>query len=294
MSQREWIDKDYYAVLGVNKNASASEIKKAYRKLAQKNHPDNNPGDKVAEDRFKEASQAHEILSDPGKRKEYDQLRAAMASGIFPGGGIRGQGFRDENIDISDLFGDIFGGFSRRSQRGQDLETEVTLSFEDALQGATLPLSLRDQDGARTVNARIPAGVKDASRIRLKGKGGRAPGGGPPGDLYVRVKVRPHPVFGRKGPDITVKLPITFPEAALGAEVEVPTLNGKPVRLKVPGGTPSGKTFRIRGKGPVVNGAASDLLVTVNVAVPSRISKKGKELLERFAEIEDLSPKDED
>lgn len=294
MSQREWIDKDYYAVLGVNKNASASEIKKAYRKLAQKNHPDNNPGDKVAEDRFKEASQAHEILSDPGKRKEYDQLRAAMASGIFPGGGIRGQGFRDENIDISDLFGDIFGGFSRRSQRGQDLETEVTLSFEDALQGATLPLSLRDQDGARTVNARIPAGVKDASRIRLKGKGARAPGGGPPGDLYVRVKVRPHPVFGRKGPDITVKLPITFPEAALGAEVEVPTLNGKPVRLKVPGGTPSGKTFRIRGKGPVVNGAASDLLVTVNVAVPSRISKKGKELLERFAEIEDLSPKDED
>ena len=300
MAERDWIDTDYYAVLGVDKSASSSEIKKAYRKLAQKYHPDINSKDASAEDRFKAVSQAHDLLSDPKKREEYDRIRQMAASGGFSGAG--GQGIRVE--DLSDLFGSgggggfedifssMFGGSSRQSAPGPDLETEVTLDFIGALEGSTLSLDVKEPKGPpRTVKVRIPAGVRNGSRIRLSGKGGRSASGGRAGDLFVRVSVRPHRFFGRKDKDLTLRVPVTFAEAALGSEIQVPTLNGGPVKLKVPAGTASGKTFRIRGKGPNLNGSKADILVTVEVAVPSKLSGKQRELIEKLAELDDTTPR---
>ncbi|MDQ4149522.1 MAG: DnaJ domain-containing protein [Actinomycetota bacterium] len=313
MSEREWIDKDFYAVLGVDKNATTAAIKKAYRKLAQKYHPDANKGDKAAEERFKDISQAYNVLSDEKKRAEYDRLREMLASGVrFGGGPGGGQRVRFENFgdafsgaSFEDLLGDIFGGrgfggfgggtsgFSRGPVKGQDLEAEVELAFIEALEGSTMELRVTDPTaGPRNIKVRIPPGVKDGARIRLPGKGARGHEGGQPGDLYVKVKVRPHKYFGRKNKDLTLTLPITFSEAALGAQVEVPTLNGGPVTLKIPPGTSSGKTFRVRGKGvPAANGSRGDLLVTVQVAVPSKLSKEAKQLVEQLAETETESPR---
>lgn len=306
MSQREWVDKDYYAALGVKPGSSAAEIKKAYRKLAQAYHPDAKPGDKQAEERFKEISQAYDVLSDAKTRKEYDQFRETMRSG-YGGFGPGGRTIRVERFeDLGDLggifsegegFGSIFERFvggARTPARGPNLETEARLTFEQALEGATVELRVDDPTTgrARTIRMRIPAGVKDGARIRLAGKGGSARRGGQPGDLFVRVSVAPHKVFGRRDTDITLKVPITFVEAALGAEVEVPTLNGSRVKLKIPPGTPSGKTLRVRGKGPTVKGARTDLLVTVEVAVPAKLSKESKELLKKFAEIQRESPRE--
>lgn len=302
MSQREWVDKDFYAVLGVDRSASQADIKKAYRRLAQKLHPDQNPGDKAAEDRFKEVSAAYDVLSDEKKRREYDQLRT-----MFAGGGPRGFGgrIRVDNVEdlfgggeagFEDLFGRIFGGgFSQRGARkGRDLETETHLTFLQAFLGATVTLQLRSPvSEQRTVRARIPAGVKDGDRIRLSGKGEPGWDGGPPGDLFVKVKVLPHRLYGRKGRDLTARLPVSFVEAAMGAEVDVPVIDGPPVRLKIPAGTPSGKTFRIRERGPSFpNGTKGDLLVTVEVAVPSKLSKEQKELLRKYSELEKSSPRD--
>lgn len=313
MSQRDWMDKDYYSALGVGKKVPESEIKKAYRKLAQRYHPDANPGDKKAEEKFKEISEAYDVLSDREKRKQYDQLREMLQAGFSPFGAGRGSrgvrvsfedlgdlftrfgGGREGAGGFEDLFGSIFGERGGRApQRGADLETEARLSFEEALNGTTVSLNVRDpQTGrSRTVKARIPAGVKDGARIRLAGKGAAGPGGGSPGDLYVKVSVTPHRLFGRRNSDLTLRLPVTFVEAALGAEVEVPTFNGRTVKLKIPAGTPSGKTFRIRGKGAPIEGRKGDLLVTVEVAVPSRLSKESRELLKRFAETEKQSPRD--
>jgi molecular chaperone DnaJ len=372
--RREWFEKDYYEVLGVPKNASAAEIKKAYRKLAQKHHPDANAGDPKAEERFKEVSAAYDVLGDEEKRAAYDRVREMGAGGFgagFPGAGGTGSGgpggFRYETVDVgdlSDLFGGMFGGSQGRARRpqarqrrGADLETEVRLSFDDAMAGVTIPVTL---DGpavcttchgsgaapgtqpvicatcggsgqvavnqgffqmeqtcptcsgtgrtietpcptchgsgavrrSRTVKVKVPAGVKDGARIRVAGRGEPGGPGGQPGDLYVRVRVGEHPVFGRKGDNLTVDLPVSYPEAALGANVKVPTLNG-PVTLKVPAGTPSGKTFRVKGKGAPKRGGHGDLLVTVNVDVPKKLSKREKELLGELRDAETESPRAE-
>lgn len=295
MAQRDWADKDYYKVLGVAKTATKDEIKKAYRKLAQKFHPDANSGDATAETRFKEISEAHAILTNDEKRAEYDQIRAFME-----GGGERFYGFRpggqgSVRVNIGDLFGDagaavdgspfedLFGFGPRRPARGQDLETSVELTFDEAISGTT-----RSINGA---NVRIPPGVKNGQRIKVAGKGGPSRGG-QPGDLYVVVMVEPHPVFGQgNNGDLVLELPITFTEAALGAKVTVPTLTGL-VTLKIPAGTQNGKTFRVRGKGgPRPGGGGGDLLVTVAIQVPTRLTKQEKESLERFATLHKTSPR---
>jgi molecular chaperone DnaJ len=318
MPEREWADKDYYATLGVAKTAPEAEIKKAYRKLAQKYHPDANPDDKAAaEEKFKEVSHAYDVLSDAKTRKEYDDFREMLSSGFggFGGGGGRagggygapGGGRRVRLDDLGDL-GDIFTGsgaifgedalgtlFGRSSRvKGRDLETNISLTFEEALQGTTANLRLNDPGAGtqRSIKVRIPEGVQDGARIRVPGKGSPSPNSGPPGDLYVTVAVTPHPIFGRKGKDLTLTLPVTFPEAALGAEVAVPTIDGGTVTLRVPAGTQTGKTFRIRNKGGGINGRHGDLLVTANVVVPQRLTKEARELLERFAESQPDSLRD--
>ena len=300
MAQRDWAEKDYYKVLGVSKTASKDEIKKAYRKLAQQFHPDANKGDKDAETRFKEISEAHSILSNDEKRAEYDQIRQFMDSGgrrfyNAPGGG------GNVRVNIGDLFGgggaetifeDLLGGSGfgfrpRGPQRGDDLETEISLSFEDAVNGVTVSLP---QGG----KAKIPLGVGDGARIKVAGRGAPGPNGGPKGDLFVRVRVESHPVFGRgKNGDLVVELPVTFTEAALGARIEVPTLDGS-VTVKVPPGTPNGKTLRVRGRGgPRPGGGHGDLLVRVQVQVPQKLTRQEKELLEKFAETHKASPRAE-
>lgn len=364
---RDWIDKDFYKVLGVPDTATADEIKKAYRKLAQTHHPDANPGDASAEDRFKEISEAYATLSDPEQRKEYDQVRRLAATGGFQGfggqpggfGGFGGQQVRVE--DLEDLLGgfgglgDLFGFGSQRSRsgpaRGADLATELTIGFDDAAFGVTTEVTVEGADtcsrchgtGAepgtsvttcptcggrgmvaqnqgffsfsqpcpecggsgrlieqpctqcrgsgvenrrRRVKLKVPAGVKDGATLRLRGKGGPGSFGGPPGDLLVRIKVAASSRFGRKDNDLTLKVPITYTEAALGAKIDVPTLNGG-VKVKIPAGTPSGKTFRVRGKGiEPERGRQGDLLVTVEVAVPKKVDKDEKRLLEELAEHE--------
>ncbi len=296
MAQRDWAEKDYYKVLGVSKDASKEDIKRAYRKLAQKYHPDANKGDSQAETRFKEISEAHAVLSNPDKRAEYDEMRR-----LFEAGGDRIYGYGPEGgggvrINIGDLFGnegtgslfeDLLGGVGFRTQRqGADLESEVTLGFDDAIAGSTLTL----ENGARV---RIPPGVGDGARIRVAGKGRPGLQGGPAGDLYVRVHVSPHPIFGRgKNGNLELTVPVTFTEAALGAKVEVPTLDGS-VTVKVPSGTPSGKVLRVKGRGaPRPRGGNGDLLVTIEVQVPQKLSRKEKALLDEFAALHDESPRD--
>ncbi|MET9799595.1 molecular chaperone DnaJ [Streptomyces sp. NPDC006368] len=372
MSTKDFVEKDYYKVLGVPKDATEAEIKKAYRKLAREFHPDANKGDASAEARFKEISEANDILGDPKKRKEYDDARALFGNGGFrPGPGGAGGTF---NFDLGDLFGgaqggggaggfggglgDVFGGLfggarggpGARTQprRGQDVESEVTLSFTEAVDGATVPLRMSSQQpckacsgtgdkngtprvcptcvgtgqvsrgtgggfsltdpcvdckgrgliaenpceichgsgrakSSRTMQVRIPAGVSDGQRIRLRGKGAPGERGGPAGDLYVVVHVDTHPVFGRKGDNLTVTVPVSFDEAALGGEIRVPTLGGPPVTLKIPAGTPNGRTMRARGKGAVrKDGTRGDLLVTVEVAVPKDLNVKAREALETY------------
>ena len=299
MAQRDWFERDYYSTLGVSEKATKDEIKKAYRKLAQKHHPDANKDDPSAETRFKEISEAHAILSNDEKRKEYDQVRAFARTGGGPGVGFRpGHGGGNVRVNIGDLFGDqdgglledlLGGGFGfnpRAPQRGEDLETRVELSFDDAVGGTTVSLP-------QGTKVKIPPGVGDGARIRVAGKGGPGRNGGPAGDLFVRVSVDTHPIFGRgKDGDLTLTLPVTFTEAALGAKVEVPTLDGT-VTVKIPPGTPNGKTLRVRGRGgPRGRSGNGDLLVKVAVEVPEKLSKREKELLEEFAEEHDASPRE--
>ena len=370
MSTRDFLEKDYYKVLGVQKTATADEIKKSYRKLARKYHPDANKGDPKAEERFKEISEAYNTLSDPKRRKEYDDARSLFGSGgyrppgqggaggfpfdlgdIFSGGGTgttSGSGGR-----LGDLLGGMFGGGGRggtqtRPRRGADVETEATLAFHDAIDGTTVSLRLTGEGAcptchgtgaksgtvprvcptcqgtgqtsqnlgsfafsepckecrgrglvvddpcpecagsgramsSRAIQARIPAGVADGQRIKLKGKGAPGERGGPAGDLYVKIHVTPHPVFGRNGHNLTVTVPVTFPEAALGAEVKVPALRGAPVSVRIPAGTPNGRTFRVRGKGVRrPDGTNGDLLVTVSVQVPQKLTGPAREALHSF------------
>ncbi len=370
MTNADWATKDFYKVLGVSKDASADEIKKAYRKLARANHPDSKPGDKAAEERFKQIAEAYDVVGDAEKRKQYDELRTYGGGfGPFttgrPGGGAGGGGQPFDMGDFlggqgggggfSDLFGTVFGGGRTRQQsasrRGADIETDATISFVDSIEGVTVSLRLSsdapcpDCNGtgarsgtvprvcpecegvgmhaasvggaftmnetcpacrgrglvvddpcptchgsgrglsSRTIQSRIPAGVKDGQRIRLRGKGASGERGGPAGDLFVTVKVSPHPVFGRRGDNLTVTVPISFDEAALGAEIKVPTLGGAPVTVKIPAGTPNGRTFRVRGKGVQrKDGHRGDLLVTVDVHVPAVLDEKAKQAVEAYRE----------
>ncbi len=364
--QREWFEKDYYSVLGVSKDASEKEISRAYKKLAKQYHPDANQNNPVAEERFKEVSAAYDVLGDKEKRAEYDEVRRMVAAGVGPGGmggfgpgpgGAGGFTFDFGDADMGGGLGDILGSLFGRArggrgaratgpQRGQDLETELHLSFVDAVRGVTSTVRFRadaecstchgtgarpgtmpercpqcggtgsiavDQGPfsfsqvcpncggrgqvikdpcptcrgrgvevrAREVKVRIPAGVEDGQRIRVKGRGGAGANGGPPGDLYVVVSVRPHAVFGRRGRNLTVRVPLTFAEATLGAEVKVPTLD-EPVTVRIPPGTPTGKVLRVRGRGvPSSNGSApGDLLVTVDVHVPSSLTPEQRAAVE--------------
>ena len=358
---RNWVEKDFYAVLGLGEGVSADEIKKAYRKLAQEHHPDTNTGDTNAEEKFKEISEAYATLSDVEQRKEYDQVRRLAASGFQGFGGTGPGGFGGQQVrveDLSDLLGglgglgDLFGfGATRTSSgpaKGQDLGADLTIGFEDAVQGVTTAVTIRgaavcsrcggsgaepstdvttcptcggrgviaqnqgffsfsetcpqcsgsgrlvdtpcsncrgsgSETRTREVKVRIPAGIQDGNTLRLRGKGGPGRNSGPPGDLLLQVRVAPSPTFGRKGNNLILNVPITYPEAVMGAKIDVPTLNGA-VRLKVPAGTQSGKTFRVRGKGVVPErGKPGDLLVTVQVAVPQKISKEEKRILEELA-----------
>jgi molecular chaperone DnaJ len=371
VSTKDFLEKDYYKTLGVAKGASADEIKKAYRKLARKYHPDANKGDAKAEAKFKEISEAYNTLSDEKRRKEYDEARSLFGGGFRtpgPGGGFGGFDLGDlfggaggtgtgtaSGGRLGDLLGGMFGGgrgstTQPRPRRGADVETETSLGFSDAIDGTTVTLRLASErpcptchgTGAksgtvprvcpscqgtgqssrnlgsfafsepcrecrgrglvvddpcpdcsgsgramstRSIQARIPAGVGDGQRIKLKGKGAPGERGGPAGDLYVRVHVSPHPVFGRSGHNLTVTVPITFPEAALGAEVKVPAHRGAPVSVRIPPGTPNGRVFRVRGKGVRrPDGTNGDLLVTVNVQVPGTLSSSAREALSAFRE----------
>jgi molecular chaperone DnaJ len=383
VSTKDFLEKDYYAALGVAKDASTADIKKAYRKLARELHPDKNPGNAKAEARFKEVSEAYDVLSDSARRREYDEARSLFGGGGFaggfpggfrpsPGGPAGGTTFDINDIfgsaggragagGFGDLFGGIFGGGRGRgtaaAARGADVETEVTLDFPEAVHGVTVPLQLaspascrtcggvgarpgtlprqcpaclgtglitRNQGAfafsepcrecrgtgsviddpcpdcrgtgvttqTRTITVKIPAGVSDGQRIRLAGKGAPGVRGGPAGDLFVRVHVRQHDLFGRKGDDLTLTLPVTFPEAALGTTVRVPTMDGA-VTLKIPAGTASGRTFRVRGRGVPKRGGSStgDLLVTVEVAVPKNLPADAREALEKYAAAQPDDPR---
>ena len=270
--------RDYYEVLGVSKNASDDEIKKAYRKLAIKYHPDKNPGDKEAEAKFKEINEAHDVLSDKQKRARYDQFGHAGVGGAGGGNPFGGQGGA---FNFNDILGNIFGfGGARRPRRGADYQTSVTLTFEEAIFGTTKKI---DIDGKDT-KIKIPAGIDDGMSIRLAGKGGPAPEGGTErGDLYVRIKVKPHKHLTREGAIILSEEHIDMVDAALGCEIEVETVDGL-VTMKVPAGTQSGTPFKLSGHGVPMraDGDRGPHIVTISVETPKNLSKKQKELLEEF------------
>jgi len=371
--QREWFEKDYYKVLGVAESADQKAITRAYRKLARQNHPDAKPGDNAAEERFKEISAAYDVVGDPAKRKEYDEVRRMGPVGAYgPGGG--GGGFGPGGFtfttgdgagvgDLGDLLGGLFGRGGRRGgsrgtgpQRGDDLEAELHLSFEDAVGGVTTTVHLTSEascstchgSGARPgtspvvcpecagrgvvddnqgvfsfsspcprcggrglvvedpcptcrgsgrehrpreVKVRIPAGVTDGRRIRLKGRGGPGRNGGPPGDLFVIARVTPSDRYGVSGRNLTITVPVTFAEAALGADIAVPTLDGPPVTLRIPPGTRAGRTFRVKGRGVPAGDRPGDLMVTVEVAVPTKLTSAQRKAVEALAAATDESPR---
>lgn len=289
MAAKDLYEKDFYKVLGVAKNAAADEIKKRYRALARDLHPDKTKGDVAKEEKFKAVSEAYEILSDLKKRAEYDEARSLFAKGGFrapTGGGFQGGDFSDVfgGGNPQDIFANLFGGGGRRAPRkGQDLQTEATITFRESVFGTTLDLRLgTDRGQTQNISARVPTGVHDGTKIRVKGKG--APGEAGPGDLFILLHVKPHPIFGRKGENLTLNLPVTFTEAALGADIKVPTLSGDDVTVRIAPGTPNGRTLRVKGRGVVKGSTTGDLLVTVEVQVPQRVDGKALEALKKFAE----------
>ena len=352
MVNQDWFEKDFYSILGVSKDVDAKELKKTYRKLARQYHPDNNPGDAAAEQKFKDIGEAYAVLSDPEQRKQYDAVRAMGGGARFTAGaggpGGAGGGFEDVfaqmfggaggaqnvrfgaggpggagGIDLEDLLGAFGGsggfqqgggqgfpggfpggaqgfpgggGFSGQGYgggmpRGQDVEASTTLDFRSAAVGDTVTLS--KPDGGR-ITTRIPAGVKDGQRIRLRGKGMPSPmQGGEDGDMYLKVSVTPHPVFGRDGDHLTVDLPVTFAEAALGATVQVPTLDGGTVKVKVAPGTPSGRVLRVKGRGIETKKGTGDLLAKVQVVVPKDLSDSAKKAVEALRAEDDGDPRAE-
>ena len=295
-AQREWFEKDCYAVLGVSSTASSKEITKAYRKLARSHHPDAKGGN---EERFKEVSAAYDVLGDDTKREDYDEARriGPSAAGGFASGADGFNVHFDDLDDLSGMFGNLFGRGQRGpvSMRGVDQETRIHLGFRDAIDGVTTNVLLGGAvDGERRqVKVRIPAGVDNGQRIRLSGKGGAGRNGGPNGDLYVVVEVAPDSMFGRKGKHLTLVIPVTFPEAALGAEIKIPTYDHSTVTLKIPPGTKSGTTFRVKGRGVLTAKSTGDLLVTLEIAVPAELSPKEREAIEALSEVTDWSPRNE-
>jgi molecular chaperone DnaJ len=298
--RKEWLEKDYYAELGVKKDASATEIKKAYRKLARQFHPDNNPGDAAAETRFKEINEAYDTIGNAEARTEYDHAREM---GYFVGGPQGGQQY----VRVEDLFGggvrtgtsddifsgfqDLFGGGRQRAPRptkGQDVAGSISLSFHEALSSTTREF----QVGGTSVKVKIPKGVADGTKVRVAGKGGPGSGGGPAGDLYVTVHVGTHPLFARQGKkDLGLTVPITYTEAALGAVVTVPTLEGS-TKIRVPAGTQSGAKLKVSGKGVETQSGTGDLVVTLQVAVPTRTSDDERAALEALRAAEkDWNPR---
>ena len=298
MAAKDLYEKDLYLILGVKKNDDAAAVKKQYRKLARELHPDKTKGDKKLEEKFKSVSEAYEVLSDDKKRAEYDEMREAFKGGRIPQGGPNfGGGF--QGADFSDLFGgggsqDIFGtifGAGHGPRRGQDLAATTTISFRDSIFGTELDLKLAPQGGkANSVTTRIPGGINDGAKIKLKGRGGNGPAG--PGDLFVTVNVVKHPVFSRNELNLLMSLPVTFTEAALGADIKVPTIDGDEVTVRIAPGTPSGRTLRIKSRGVKTARGTGDLLITVEVQVPQRVDGKAKEALEAFAKAtEEFNPR---
>ena len=283
MASQDWIEKDFYKILGVTKGVSDADLKKAYRKLAKANHPDLHPGDQAAESRFKDISEAYDVLSDVTERKEYDAVRAMGGGARFQAGGRGGQGGGFEDV-FSNFFGGGgfpgggFGGGGFAPQRGQDLTTSSSVDFIDSIHGTNIKLTV----SGKPVTLKVPAGIQDGQKLKLKGKGQPSPNGGQAGDLVVTIKVRPHPVFTRDGDNVRVVVPVTFAEAVLGAIISVPVLGGEPVKLKVAPGTPNGRTLRVKGKGVQHESHQGDLLASVDILVPNRISKKAEEALRAF------------
>ena len=283
MASQDWIEKDFYKILGVTKGVSDADLKKAYRKLAKANHPDLHPGDQAAESRFKDISEAYDVLSDVTERREYDAVRAMGGGARFQAGGRGGQGGGFEDV-FSNFFGGGgfpsggFGGGGFAPQRGQDLTTSSSVDFIDSIHGTNVKLTV----SGKPVTLKVPDGIQDGQKLKLKGKGQPSPNGGQAGDLVVTIKVRPHPVFTRDGDNVRVVVPVTFAEAVLGAVISVPVLGGEPVKLKVAPGTPNGRTLRVKGKGVQHESHQGDLLASVDILVPNRISKKAEEALRAF------------
>ncbi len=372
-AQREWFEKDYYKTLGVEPSSTAKEITKAYRKLARDLHPDKNPGDPVAEEKFKEVASAYDVLGDDAKRKEYDEVRTMGPMAGMGGRGAPGAGGFTFNVDdmggggLGDLFGNMFGrGGQGRGRggassgvgprRGADITAQLTVDFKDSVSGITTTLFLTtdaqcstcngsgarpgtspsmcsacggrgvvdDNQGMfsfstpcrvcggqgvriedpcptcrgsgvekrqREVKTRIPAGVKDGQTIRLKGRGGPGRNGGPAGDLLVELKVMPHPLFGRSGDNLTVTVPVTYPEAALGGDIDVPTLDGTRVTLRLRPGTQTGSRHRVKGKGIETKHHTGDLIVTVNVQVPTDLTDDQRAAIEQLAAATTVNPR---
>jgi molecular chaperone DnaJ len=326
VASQDWFEKDFYATLGVPQDADAAAVKKAYRKLARDLHPDHNVGDARAEDRFKEIGEAYAVLSDPEQRREYDAIRAMSHGGarFTAGGPGGGAGFEDifsafggaggpggqrvrfdtsgaGQPNIEDLLGQMFGaggaaggfggppgyggfGSTAGPRPGVDVQARTTIGFRDAVEGSTVTLTSPDLG---RVTARIPPGVKDGQRIRLRGKGRQGDPGAAAGDLILTVTVDKHPVFGRDGDNLTLDLPVTFAEAALGATVAVPTLDGGSVKVKVAPGTPSGRVLRLKGRGVSRGDQRGDLLAKVQVVVPQRLTDEAREAVEKMAAAED-------
>ena len=307
MASQDWVDKDFYKILGVAKDASDADIKKAYRKLARQYHPDTNSGDTAAEKKFKDISEAYSVLSDPDERQQYDAIRAMgggarfaphgagstanggfedLFGGLFTGGGGRHSGgFSTAGgvpPEFADLFGGGFGGgpagYQRAPQKGADRTASTSISFAGSIRGTTI--GLREPDG-EVIDVRVPAGIKDGQKVRVRGKGQYGPAGN--GDLLVTVNVKPHDFYTRDGDNLRIHVPVSFPEAALGADIEVPTIDGEHVRMRVPAGTPSGRTLRVKGRGVKTSKGTGDLLVTIDVAVPQNLSKEAEEAVKAFA-----------
>ena len=297
MAAKDLYEKDYYQILGVANNADAAAIKKQYRKLARELHPDKTKGDKKLEDRFKAVSEAYDILSDSKKRREYDDARQAFKSGRVPPGfnggtqGFNGGDFSDLFGPSGDIFSTLFGG--ARQRHGADLQTEASISFKDSIYGTELNLRLSPSGSAATsITTRVPAGIKDGAKIKIKGRG--APGAAGPGDLYVLVHVTPHPIFSRKDENIHLTLPITFSEAALGADISIPTLDGDEVTVRIAPGTPSGRTLRVKGRGVKKGSSVGDLMITLDVRIPQRVDGEAKRAIEEFANAtKDFNPRAE-
>ena len=288
MAAKDLYEKDFYKVLGVEKNAAADEIKKKYRAMVKDLHPDTQHGDPKKEEKFKAVSEAYEILSDPKKRAEYDEARQLFERGGLrapTGGGFQGGDFGDifGGGNPQDIFANLFGGGGRRGPRkGQDLQTEASITFRESVFGTTLDLRLgMDRGQSQNISARVPTGVTDGAKIRVRGKG--APGEAGPGDLFILLHVKPHPIFGRKGENLTLTLPVTFAEAALGADIKIPTLSGEDVTVRIAAGTTNGRTLRVKGKGITKGSVTGDLLVTIEVAVPQRVEGKALDALKTFA-----------